>query len=857
MLLNLPAEIFFSYSHKDEHWRESIELVLKPLVRRGVISIWHNRLIAGEDWSSEIDNHLDRAQIILLLISPNYLASEYCYDKEMVRAMERHESGEAIVIPIILRPSDWQQSPFGKLMAFPRGGEPLSTLSDPEAVLVKLTREIQLIIDKLNGSYPDSQELTGSQNRRIFISYSHRDVEMLGELKKYLVQLERESVIKIWDDTMIPLGSEWGADISLNLNVSDIIVLLISPNYFASAYLYDIELSRALERYSAGEVKILPVMLEKTELSNSRIAQFVQLPRGEKPVKNWDERNDAWIDVVRGIRNTVYSSQETTHLIASTPDVTDPPADQLTSSEAVLNPVVIPEASAELEIIEIGKIFATVGVPSWNYEEPREFRDLLIELPILGKGLVIEGPSGIGKTSIVRRAIESFQSFTPVEWILATDEQVYEQLNLVLSQGHFKGYIVIDDFHHLTDEYKDRIARAIKFQSEQNPPDSKIIVIGINQVQQMLLEGFPELAGRVRTLRIEKQSDDKIQAMIEKGERAANITFRSRAEIAEIAEGSFFTAQLFCYSLAVKANIDRTQKERKIIEDMPHDALDKVLDMLNPKYKKSFSEIAKIDADHALKGAGLVLLRLLAIEGNYDVSISEAKNKYPSLSHSFDRLMAGGLQRSFDKNPSLKKLFFYDSRTRLLVFEDPQFAFYLRHIPWVKYARDAGHRIEISENDELIFKDLPRNKIKILNWSYSFFTNMKDIWDLLPNPAKIFIGFGLFGLAAVGVIQSNKFPWNEPKVEPKKEIEVQFIAQDVNGNVLPDVEIQLTGEGPPLTCYTNTSGYCPIKTTPRKDANITLKKEGYDLKSEAINFSTDLAGNKVYRLNKKKEKPKN
>ena len=107
-------ELFYSYSHKDEELRDQLENHLAMLKREGVISGWHDRRIsAGQEWDGEIDDHLNSVEIILLLVSSDFLASNYCYDIEVKRAMERHEAGEARVIPIILRPCDWQRAPFG------------------------------------------------------------------------------------------------------------------------------------------------------------------------------------------------------------------------------------------------------------------------------------------------------------------------------------------------------------------------------------------------------------------------------------------------------------------------------------------------------------------------------------------------------------------------------------------------------------------------------------------------------------------------------------------------------------------------------------------------------------------------
>src|SRR5690349_21283752 len=109
-------ELFYSYAHKDERLRNELNNHLYNLRRQHFIVDWFDRDIsAGTDWEQDIDTHLNTAQVILLLISPDFMASDYCYSIEMKRALERHEAGEARVIPIILKPVDWKDAPFSKL----------------------------------------------------------------------------------------------------------------------------------------------------------------------------------------------------------------------------------------------------------------------------------------------------------------------------------------------------------------------------------------------------------------------------------------------------------------------------------------------------------------------------------------------------------------------------------------------------------------------------------------------------------------------------------------------------------------------------------------------------------------------
>ena len=147
----IALSIFFSYAHKDEVLRDELEKQLSILRWQGLITEWYDRDIqAGTEWEHEINAHLNTAQIILLLISPDFLASPYCSSIEMTRALERHNAGEARVIPIILRPVEWEGAPFSKLQILPTDAQPVTSWSDRDVALLNVTKGIRKAIEDLN-----------------------------------------------------------------------------------------------------------------------------------------------------------------------------------------------------------------------------------------------------------------------------------------------------------------------------------------------------------------------------------------------------------------------------------------------------------------------------------------------------------------------------------------------------------------------------------------------------------------------------------------------------------------------------------------------------------------------------------
>jgi TIR domain len=142
-----PISLFYSYSDEDEELRQKLEVHLASLRRSGMIADWHDREIkAGAVWQEEIDRNLSSADIILLLVSPSFLASDYCWRVEVMKALERHDRGEARVIPVILRPCLWARTPLAKLQAVPADGKPVTAWADQDAALRDVASTIERVV---------------------------------------------------------------------------------------------------------------------------------------------------------------------------------------------------------------------------------------------------------------------------------------------------------------------------------------------------------------------------------------------------------------------------------------------------------------------------------------------------------------------------------------------------------------------------------------------------------------------------------------------------------------------------------------------------------------------------------------
>ncbi len=167
------VRIFISYSHADENYRHEFGKHLESLKHQKIVEIWHDRSITpGQEWSDSINTELNRSDIILLLISSDFISSNYCYEIEMNLAISRHESGDAVVIPVILRPCDWTDLPFGRFQAATKDGKPVVKYPSLDDAFLEITQNIKAIAKKLSKERKDSngstsQSINSDSNRVI------------------------------------------------------------------------------------------------------------------------------------------------------------------------------------------------------------------------------------------------------------------------------------------------------------------------------------------------------------------------------------------------------------------------------------------------------------------------------------------------------------------------------------------------------------------------------------------------------------------------------------------------------------------------------------------------------------------
>ena len=189
------VKLFFSYSHKDEDLRNELEKHLSILKRQSIIDIWHDRRIqAGSEFDKSISTELASADIILLLVSSDFLASNYCYDIEIKRAMQRHENGEAKIIPVILRPCNWYNEPYGKLLATTTDGQAITKYANQDEAFLDVVQSIEKVAKSLTSSSKQSSPLDVTRNAKRFTSSLPRSSNL--RVKKPFTQHDKDEFVE-------------------------------------------------------------------------------------------------------------------------------------------------------------------------------------------------------------------------------------------------------------------------------------------------------------------------------------------------------------------------------------------------------------------------------------------------------------------------------------------------------------------------------------------------------------------------------------------------------------------------------------------------------------------------------------
>lgn len=336
------------------------------------------------------------------------------------------------------------------------------------------------------------------------------------------------------------------------------------------------------------------------------------------------------------------------------------------------------------------EVFKLSGVPTHTFVEPIEYQELVVSLRTPGRGLVLEGPSGIGKTTGVEKALEEL-GLSPRALKLSARRADDVEMIAELPGMKDIGIVIVDDFHRLDEQVKMSIADYMKTLADRETPDSKVIVVGINKAGDSLVKFASDLNNRIDTIRFEANPPERIGQLIQQGEDALNIRINTKSEIAIDAQGSFHLAQMLCHRICLAERTTERQESERAIEVSLEVVKSHVLDDLSRAFFETAREFA-MGPRFRREGRGpyLHILRWLAESEEWSIQLNQAMSNHPEHRGSVGQVVDKGFLSTFLDQSKFAAVLHFDEQTRVLSAEDPKFIYYLRNLIWPKFARQVG-----------------------------------------------------------------------------------------------------------------------------------------------------------------------
>ena len=344
------------------------------------------------------------------------------------------------------------------------------------------------------------------------------------------------------------------------------------------------------------------------------------------------------------------------------------------------------------------EVFRLSGIPTYTFVQPDRYDEIKVSVRTPGRCLVLEGPSGIGKTTTITKVLGDLGISGQVLSLSARKQSDLEYILELPNLGDL-GTVIVDDFHRLDDATKARLSDFMKVLADSENAASKLILIGINKAGQQLVKFAHDLGLRVDVFKLETNSDEQIEKLIALGEEALNLKLSDTEAIAHHAQGSFQIAQLLCHKLCVLDHVLETAASPKTITTSLNVAIEDVMSDLARQFREAavtFARGSKIRREG--RAPYLHILHWLSETDEWSIDLSEAIIAHPDMRGSVAQVIEKGYLEALLSDPEKRDLlspyFHYEPSTTVLSVEDPKLVFYLKNVIWRVFTRQVGYRAD-------------------------------------------------------------------------------------------------------------------------------------------------------------------
>jgi hypothetical protein len=340
----------------------------------------------------------------------------------------------------------------------------------------------------------------------------------------------------------------------------------------------------------------------------------------------------------------------------------------------------------ELPIFELQNVFVLSGVPQQTFVQPIEYTRLLVALRTAGRSVVVEGPSGIGKTTAVIKAIAEAGL---TDRVLSLSARKPDDMPFIreLPRQLPIGTVLVDDFHRLDAVSKREIADLMKILADEGAGDSKLIVLGITNAGQSLISFGKDLANRIEVIPFEANPEYKVEELIKKGETALNVSINIREEIVSAAQGSFYIAQMLAYHTCIRAKVLQTAITKRTTAESYESIKSEVMASLARSFHETslaFARGTKLRCEG--RAPYLHLLYWLSQSKSWSINADREADRHPEQRGSVSQVVSKGfLKDLIEASADIQRVLYFDSDSKTLVVQDPQFVFYIRNLSWPQF----------------------------------------------------------------------------------------------------------------------------------------------------------------------------
>lgn len=341
-------------------------------------------------------------------------------------------------------------------------------------------------------------------------------------------------------------------------------------------------------------------------------------------------------------------------------------------------------------VVFVEEVFKVSGVPTHTFVEPRDFRQLVVSLRSPGRGVVVEGPSGIGKSTAVARALRELDL---EDEVLKLSARVPADADYIASLPEMEpfGLVVVDDFHRLPAAIRERIADLLKALADREDERSKLVIVGINDAGKSLVRFAPDLANRIDVIKMEVEASSRIDELVRLGEEALNLRIDSRAQVIEGAAGSFYLAQLLCRDMCIKSGVTERHDALQVVDASYSEVRAGVLDRQEMRFGEALRNFAR--GTKFRPGGRAPYLRLLiwlSESAGWSISLADEMARHPQDKPSITVVIEQGYLAALAAKEDISSILHYDVDTKTLSIEDPHLAFVLRNQDWPLFIRRCG-----------------------------------------------------------------------------------------------------------------------------------------------------------------------